>query len=143
MGELEEEILVEREHISTTLHALEETMKRDEKTVIELAAIATFLQNTYNGMENILKRILKFKNISIPRSETYHKNLLDLSVEHHIISLELSKKLDEYRAFRHFFTHGYGIMLDKEKLLPLAESLPNIWQSIETEITAIMKSLER
>lgn len=143
MGELEEEILVEREHISTTLRALEETMKRDEKTVIELAAIATFLQNTYNGIENILKRILKFKNISISRSETYHKNLLNLSVEHHIISLELSKKLDEYRAFRHFFTHGYGIMLDKEKLLPLAESLPNIWQSIETEITATMKSLER
>ena len=89
MGELEEEILVEKEHISTTLRALEETMKRDDKTVIELAAIATFLQNTYNGIENILKRILKFKNISIPRSETYHKNLLDLSVEHHIISLEL------------------------------------------------------
>ncbi len=142
MNELREEILFEKEHVSITLRALEDTMKRDDITVIELAAIATFLQNAYNGIENILKRILKFKNISIPRSATYHKDLLDLSVEHHVISLEISKKLDEYRAFRHFFIHGYGIMLDKEKLLPLADALPNIWQSFETEINTMMKSLE-
>lgn len=143
MGELEEEILIEKEHISTTLRALRETMKRKEITIVELAAIATFLQNTYNGIENILKRILKFKNISIPRTETYHKDLLDLSVENNIISLELSKELEEYLAFRHFFVHGYGIMLDKEKLLPIAENLPDIWQNFETEINAIMRSIRQ
>ena len=134
MDELRDEIQYEKDHILQTLHALGETMKRDKRTVIELAAIATFLQNIYNGMENILKRILKFKGISINRSETYHKDLLNLSVEHHIISIELSLRLDEFRAFRHFYIHGYGIMLDDEKLLPLAESLLNVWQSFEAEI---------
>jgi uncharacterized protein YutE (UPF0331/DUF86 family) len=141
MDELLREISAEREHILNTLHALKEALERKEKTIVELAAIATFLQNTYNGMENILKRILKFKVISIPVSESFHKDLLDLSVDNQIISFELSKKLDEYRAFRHFFIHGYGIMLDEEKLMPLAENLPNIWEQFESELKVLIESL--
>lgn len=57
MDNLEQEILAEKEHISDTLRALEKTMRRKRKTIVELAAIGTFLQNTYNGMENILSLI--------------------------------------------------------------------------------------
>ncbi|HCX90118.1 MAG TPA: hypothetical protein DHT43_06285 [Deltaproteobacteria bacterium] len=112
MDELLREIAAEKEHILETLNALQEALERKEKTVIGLAAIATFLQNTYNGMENLLKRILKFKGVPVPVSESFHKDLLDLSADNKAISFELSKKFDEYRAFRHFFIHGYGIMLD-------------------------------
>jgi len=78
--------------------------------------------------------------MSIPVSESWHKDLLDLSVINQIISLELSKRLDEYRAFRHFFVHGYGIMIDKEKLMPLAENLPNLWKDFESELDTFIKS---
>ncbi len=141
MDELLREVLAEKEHILDTLRALNEALERKEKTVVELAAISTFLQNTYNGMENMLKRVLKFKGISIPVSESWHKDLLDLSVNNQIISLELSKRLDEYRAFRHFFIHGYGIMLDREKLMPLAENLPDLWKEFESELDIFIKSL--
>lgn len=143
MDELFREILAEKEHISNTLHALQEALERKEKTIVELAAIAAFLHNTYNGMENILKRILKFKRISIAISESFHKDLLDLSVDNQIISFELSRKLDEFRAFRHFFVHGYGIMLDGERLMPLAENLPNIWEQLNSELNAFIESLKR
>ena len=119
MDELYREVQAEKEHILATLQALKEALERKEKTVVELAAIATFLQNAYNGIEKILKRVLKYVGISVPLSESWHKDLLDLSVDRQIISSELSRRLDEYRAFRHFFIHGYGIMLDKEKLMPL------------------------
>ena len=62
--------------------------------------------------------------------------------EHEIISSGLSRRLDEYRAFRHFFVHGYGIMLDKEKLMPLAENLPDLWKDFEFEVETFLNSLE-
>jgi uncharacterized protein YutE (UPF0331/DUF86 family) len=139
--ELVQEISAEKEHISQTLCALQEALERKRKTVVELAAVATFLQNTYNGIENLLKRILKFNGVSIPISESSHKDLLALSVDNQIISLKLSRKFDEYRAFRHFFVHGYGIMLDEERLISLAENLPNIWKQFESELDLLMKLL--
>ena len=141
MDELLREVEAEKEHIQATLQALKEALGRKEKTVVELAAIATFLQNAYNGIENILKRTLKYEGISIPRSESWHRDLLDLSVDHQIISSELSRRLDEYRAFRHFFIHGYGIILDEEKLIPLAEYLPDLWKDFESELEAFLNSL--
>ena len=141
MDDLLREVQAEKEYILDTLRALNEALQRKEKTAVELAAISTFLQNTYNGIENILKRILKFKGISIPVSESWHKGLIDLSVDNQIISLELSKRLDEYRAFRHFSIHGYGVLLDKEKLMPLATTLPDLWKDFEREVDTSMKSL--
>ncbi|MCL0064037.1 hypothetical protein M1N84_05150 [Dehalococcoidia bacterium] len=84
---------------------------------------------------------MKYDEISVPLSESWHRDLLDLSVDHQIISSELSRKLDEYRAFRHFFVHGYGIMLDKEKLIPLAENLPDLWKDFESELEVFLNSL--
>ncbi|MBI3584903.1 MAG: hypothetical protein HY096_13285 [Nitrospinae bacterium] len=113
MGNLSKEILAEKENVENVLNNLKEAMTRAEKTVIELSAIASFLHNIYNGIENILKQILKGKNIKISRSETWHKDLLNISVSLEIISENLSDKLYEYLSFRHFFIHAYGFMLEE------------------------------
>jgi len=138
MDELTQEVQAEKEHILGTLRVLEKVLDREEKTIIELSAIATFLQDTYNGMENILKRILKSKGIPVPRTGSSHKDLLNTAVDNQIISYELSRRMDEYRAFRHFFVHGYGIMLDEEKLMPLAKGLPGLWGNFEHEVNAFI-----
>ena len=70
MDELLREVQAEKEYILDTFRALNEALQRKEKTVVELAAISTFLQNTYNGIENILKRVLKFKGMPMPVSES-------------------------------------------------------------------------
>ncbi len=134
MDKLVREVTAEKEHIEKTLLALSEALNRPEKTVIELAAIGTFLHNIYSGMENILKRILKFEGVTIVSSHSSHKDLLDHSVAARVISQSLSEELDEYRGFRHFFVHAYGSMLDMEQLIPLAENLPATWAQFETEI---------
>lgn len=143
MGKLRDEFLIEKEHIIITLRSLKLTLNRDKISVIELAAIATFLQNTYNGIENILKRILKFKRIYVRQSRTYHKDILNISVDNKIITPEISGELEEYLAFRHFFIHGYGVMLDDEKLLPIAKKLPKVWKHFESDITTTIDNLER
>lgn len=127
MGNLIQEIALEEEHILRTLAALQEAQNRPQRTLIELSAMATFLHNIYSGMENLLKRALRHLGISLPGSASSHKDLLDLAVEHNIITQALSEELDAYRGFRHFFVHGYGIMLDKAQLMPLVEQMPAVW----------------
>ncbi len=127
MGNLSRQILAEKENVEVVLSNLSEAMNREKKSVVELAAIGAFLHNIYNGIENILKQILKTKDIEVPKSDTSHKDLLNLSVSLGIISESLSDELYEYLTFRHFFVHAYGFMLEKSPLEDLANNIPKIW----------------
>lgn len=134
MDELSKQILAERENVEEALGNLRYAMEREQKTVVELAAIGTFLHNIYNGIENILKQILHEKGHAIPKSETWHKDLLIFSVSVGIISESLSDKLYEYLTFRHFFVHGYGFMLEEVQLRDLSDNIPEIWTEFTLEV---------
>lgn len=127
MDNLTKQILAEKENVEQALANLDEAMAREEKSVVELAAISAFLHNIYNGIENILKQILKAKNVKIPKSGTWHKDLLTASQSFDIISEELSDRLYEYLTFRHFFVHAYGFMLEESPLEDLANNIPKVW----------------
>lgn len=139
MDKLPKEILAENENVEITLENLSKAMLKIEKSVIELSAIATFLHNIYNGIENVLKQVMKSKNIGLPNSETWHKDLLDLSVSRGIISENLSNELYEYLTFRRFFVHSYGFMLEEEQLDDLAKNIPSIWTGFLLEIKRFLK----
>ena len=51
MDELPEFISVEREYIERTLSLLDSAMSLSPKSEVELAAIAAFLHNFYNGID--------------------------------------------------------------------------------------------
>lgn len=127
MVDLTRKIAAEKENVEKALDNLQDAMGRKEKSTIELAAIATFLHNIYNGIENILKQVLKAKGIEIPKSETSHKDLLELSVSIGIIPAKLSDQLYEYLTFRHFFVHSYGFMLEHNHLQDLSENILDVW----------------
>ena len=127
MGNLPQEILAEKQNVERTLTLLDEAMARVEKTGVELTAIATCLHNIYNGIENILKQLLRPKNIDVPPSSTWHKDLLNQAISAHIIPDDLGDLLFDYLGFRHFFVHGYGFMLDKEQITELAQNIPAVW----------------
>ncbi|MCD4760419.1 hypothetical protein K8R42_00805 [bacterium] len=96
MDELQKQILAEKENVEIALENLGLTKSRKEKTVIELAAMGTFLHNIYNGIENILKRVVVAKNVEIPTSVTWHKDLLNLSLSIGIISENTCDDLYKY-----------------------------------------------
>ena len=134
MDNLSKQVLAEKENIEKALSNLKEAMGRKTKSIIELAAIGTFLHNIYNGIENILKQVLKTKNVEIPKSDTWHKDLLNLSVSLGIISENLSDELYMYLTFRHFFVHTYGFMLEETQLEDLANNVQMIWSKFLLEI---------
>ena len=127
MVDITRQVAAEKENVEKALVNLGDAMGRREKSVVELAAIATFIHNIYNGIENILKQVLKAKGTEIPKSDTWHKDLLNLSVSLGIIPEKLSDDLYEYLTFRHFFVHAYGFMLEEAHLENLANNITNVW----------------
>jgi uncharacterized protein YutE (UPF0331/DUF86 family) len=134
MADLPEEILAEKENVEVALRNLKEALARKDRSVVELTAIGGFLQNIYNGIENILKQALSAGGIGVPRSDTWHQQLLRQSMSSGIISASLAGELRDYLSFRHFFVHGYGFMLDEAKLQDLADRLPDVWARFLMEI---------
>ncbi len=128
-----EQIRAEIENVEETIRNLDEAMSRKEKTVVELAAIAAFLHNFYNGVENILKQHLGLRNIRIPKSENWHKDLLNQAAANGIVTSNLCDELYEYLSFRHFFVHAYGFMLEEAHLEVLAEHVPDVWKQFLAE----------
>jgi uncharacterized protein YutE (UPF0331/DUF86 family) len=104
MVDLPKRIEAEKENIEAALANLKLVCSRKDRDVVALAAMATFLHNIYNGIENILKQILKSKGITVPKTDTWHKDLLDISVSKGIISERLSEQLYEYLSFRHIWS---------------------------------------
>jgi hypothetical protein len=76
--QLKEYCEAEFENIDIVVFELFSIVKtaKSEYSTAELAAIATFIHNCYNGIENILKRILSFNQIEMKEAPTWHKDLL-------------------------------------------------------------------
>jgi len=140
MVDLARKIAAEKENVEKALYHLRDAAARKDKSTIELAAIGTFLHNIYNGIENILKQILRANGTTIPRSQTWHKELLDRSVSTGIIPEALSDELYEYLTFRHFFVHAYGFMLEDTHLASLTSDIPGVWAQFLSAIEKYSRS---
>ncbi len=108
--------------------------KKSGYSIAELAAVATFIHNFYNGIENILKRVLSFIQIEIKETPTWHKNLLKISSDMRIITNDLHDTLTNYLSFRHFFVHAYGFTLRWENLEPLVNGLKETLKKFKSAI---------
>mgnify|MGYP000174278542 CR=1 FL=1 len=115
---------------------------------IEIAAGSQFLSQFYNGIENILKRILKFSKINIPNAENWHTELLyffdknsekkkiPLFDEEHIILL------NRYKKIRHVVRQGYNFNLDWEKLRIALENIDSFFKEFKIVISDYIKLLK-
>lgn len=116
--------------------------KKSRYSTAELAAIATFIHNFYNGIENILKRALIFRQVEITDTSTWHKDLLKMSSDTGIISTDLYNALSNYLSFRHFFIHAYSFTLRWEELKPLVDDLKKVLKSFKSEIYRYIDGLQ-
>jgi hypothetical protein len=80
-------------------------------------AAGAFLQQFYNGVENVLRRFARFYEVALPEGEHYHAELLARFAELSsrlppLLDRELFAELDRYRSFRHVFRQAYGFQLE-------------------------------
>lgn len=139
--QLKEYCDAEFENIDIVISDLFSVVKAEktEYSISELAAIATFTHNFYNGIENILKRVLSFKHLEIKDSPTSHKDLLKTAFDSGIISKELYDTLSDYLSFRHFFVHAYSFTLRWEELRPLVDRIKKTLENFKSAIYSFIE----
>ena len=112
---------------------------------IEMSATALLLHSFYNGIENILRLIIKFYDTELPTDTKWHMELLEKAFvpnknRKEIFDTELQGTLEEYLKFRHFVRHSYGFQLDWERMEDLVTGIVNIWDKVKNNINKFMEN---
>jgi uncharacterized protein YutE (UPF0331/DUF86 family) len=126
LGQIRKELAVLDRIMSTRNH-----LGKDE---IKVRAAASSLQSIYNGIEGMLRMVLKSQNIEQPHSIDSHSRLLGLASSNGIISGKLENKLRELMTFRHFYRHSYGFMIDDELMDPLLMDVTGVVSRLAHEL---------
>ncbi len=127
MSELSRRVKVEFANLERILDAFPAIEALPALSVLETAGTAALLHNFYNGIENIFRQILRARGLDVPTGDSWHRDLVNLAWAEGIVSETTANQLRQYLAFRHFFSHGYGVELDVEQMQPLVEELPDLY----------------
>lgn len=107
---------------------------------IEIRAAAASLHTFYNGIENIFSAIARELDGRVPEGDRWHnaflRNMCEMRKQ--VISPELRNSLEQYLAFRHFFRHSYGFVLDWEQLRPLCVNRMDTYRLLVKDLGRFM-----
>lgn len=147
--ELREDVLDEERAIEVTLTRLREIRSKFDPQAKDYStepAMGAYLMNFYNGIENILKRVSKEYYQTMPKGESWHKELLVLSANPPqgkvaLFNEQVLERLHSYRNFRHRFVSGYGFQLKGEKMLELIDNIQALWKDMKKAISEFWDKL--
>jgi uncharacterized protein YutE (UPF0331/DUF86 family) len=141
MADIRERIQAEFENIERALSELPDADSLPSLSSLELAGVATLIHSFYNGVENVLKQLLISKDLAIPQSSSWHKDLLQTCVCEGLISESTAKHLGRYLGFRHFFSHAYSFDLDKTRMIPLVKQIRAAYNSLVKDVQETLEHL--
>ena len=126
------------EQVLKDLSSLESNLDSDKIDNVQKAATGTFLMNFYVGVENIIKRISKEYYQTMPKGNSWHKELLDSCTpplgKKPILDKNIVDRLNPYRGFRHLFVSGYGFTLRMELMSSLINNIEPLWTDIKKAV---------
>jgi len=134
MADLRERIEAEFENIEKVLAELPESKDLPFLSVLELAGTAALLHSFYNGLENILKQILRDRGASLPQGATWHKELIEEALKRGVLPVDLKENIGLYLAFRHYFSHAYAMDLYADRMEPLVDAAPSVYQNFRRAV---------
>jgi len=145
-----EDVLDEQEAIEEAIDRMlkiKNSFDPHKKDYCTEPAMGVYLMNFYNGIENIIKRISKEYYLTIPKGESWHKELLQLTynppnTKIPLFTKEIIAKLHSYRSFRHRFISGYGFQLKAEKMVELIENVRPLWEEIKNALIIFWEQIE-
>ena len=117
-------ISAERKNIRNTVNLIEDLLSKSRLSKYESIALGKLLQDVYTGIERIFRSQLESKKIKIDKTQSWHKELLLEAKKHNLVSETQFDCFRELLLFRHMQIHGYGYMLEEERLLAIAKPVP-------------------
>ena len=144
---LRKQVAVERQQLRRLLETYRPLLDKcavNPPDGIELSALAAMLHSFYNGVENMFKRIAEELDGQLPRSEFWHRELLDSmnrpgKARSAVISETLVESLDAYLDFRHLFRHSYTFELRWDRMKTLVLGCDEILRQLETELDSFLR----
>jgi uncharacterized protein YutE (UPF0331/DUF86 family) len=136
MAELHERVTAELENIDTVVTEIEELIADERTDKYAVNSFALYLHNFYNGVENILKQLIRSRDLMLPSGDTWHKDLLGIARGNAIISETLYAALLDYLNFRHFVVHSYSFTLELDLFFPLIINLPDVYRDFKSQIVS-------
>jgi len=127
-------ISAESANILRTTTLIRNLLEQKKLTDYEVIALGKLLQDVYTGIERILRSKLETRNIKIKKTENWHKQILLSSREQSLVSQEQFEAFRNLLLFRHLQIHGYGYMLEEERLRELAEPVAKLCQDFLQDI---------
>jgi hypothetical protein len=141
------------ERIQVELIAIQQTVRQTEAFIEQLSAvtdeglqnalvsaIALNLHAFYTGAERVFSEVAKRVDGSLPAGTEWHKQLLLQmaaplpGLRAALISEPLLAQLDEFRRFRHVVRSNYAYLLDRDRVLGLAERLQDCYACFQSEL---------
>ncbi len=116
----------ERDDILQTLHLVDDLLQKEKRSQYETIALGKLLQDLYTGLERILRSQLESKGVRLQKGESWHKDLLLAARKHSLVQEEEFKAFSKLLVFRHVQVHGYGFLLEDERLIEIGRSVLDI-----------------
>ena len=126
--------------IVNELSAIQHDVADRKPTVREKTAAAAFLAQFYMGIENILKRLSRYYDVTLPEGETWHVELFQRFAEPGYANLpvifdsNLAALLAPYRRFRHVAFHGYGFQLEWQQMAEGVAEVTAVFQQFKASL---------
>jgi len=135
-----------QEQVLKDLSSLKNNLSSNKIDNTQKAAMGTFLMNFYVGVENIVKRISKEYYQTMPKGDSWHKELLDLSHnppqgKSPVFDKNIVDRLNPYRGFRHLFVSGYGFKLRIDLMASLLSNIEPLWIDVKRAIGKFWNNL--
>lgn len=128
------------EKVRAELHSLYRPEKT-EYSVMERAALATFVINIYSGFEKILKQILLFDKLDVGESSEWHEKVLKKSGEIGILPPELFQTLTQYLSFRNVYIYTYINDISWDDLKVIVNATDKLLSSFKTEVDEYIQTI--
>lgn len=128
-------IRAERDNILRTMDMIDDLIAQKEISAYETIALGKLLQDAYTGIERILRSRLEEQGVRIPKTESWHKEILIRAQQKSVISQNQFEALRRLLLFRHMQIHGYGYMLDEQRLRELAGPVPEVCRDFLSDIS--------